>query len=48
MFNIVRRYADDVEEYSIDECFADLTGLDRPLKMSYEEIALKIKKEINE
>jgi DNA polymerase-4/DNA polymerase V len=48
MFDIVRRYADDVEEYSIDECFADLTGLERPLKMSYEEIGRKIKKEINE
>lgn len=47
MFDIVRRYADDVEEYSIDECFADLTGLDRPLKMSYREIAERIKKEIN-
>jgi DNA polymerase IV len=46
MFDIVRRYADDVEEYSIDECFADLTGLDRPLKMSYEEILRGIKKEI--
>ena len=48
MFNIVRRYADDVEEYSIDECFADLTGLDRPLKMSYVEIAQRIQKEITE
>lgn len=48
MFDIVRRYADDVEEYSIDECFADLTGLEPPLKMSYEQIALRIKKEINE
>ena len=48
MFDIVRRYADDVEEYSIDECFADLTGLDKPLKMSYKEIAERIKKEINE
>jgi len=48
MFNIVRRYADDVEEYSIDECFADLTGLDRTLKMTYTQIAERIKKEINE
>ena len=48
MFDIVRRYADDVEEYSIDECFADLTGLERTLKMSYEEIGRRIKKEIGE
>ena len=48
MFNIVRRYADLVEEYSIDECFADLTGLDRPLKMSYKEIAQRIQREITE
>ncbi|KKQ99073.1 MAG: polymerase IV protein [Parcubacteria group bacterium GW2011_GWF2_40_69] len=46
MFDIVRRYADDVEEYSIDECFADLTGLDRTLKMSYLEIAERIKREV--
>jgi nucleotidyltransferase/DNA polymerase involved in DNA repair len=48
MFNIVRRYADDVEEYSIDECFADLTGLDRTLKMTYRQIAERIKREIND
>lgn len=48
MFDIVRRYADDVEEYSIDECFADLTGLSKPLKMSYEEIARRIQKEVTE
>lgn len=48
MFDIVRRYVDDVEEYSIDECFADLTGLDKPLKMSYLEIAERIKKEVND
>jgi len=48
MFEIVGRYADDVEEYSIDECFADLTGLDRPLKMSYQQIAERIKKEVND
>lgn len=46
MFDIVRRYVDDVEEYSIDECFADLTGLGY-LKMTYKQIAERIKKEIN-
>jgi nucleotidyltransferase/DNA polymerase involved in DNA repair len=46
MVDIVRRYADDVEEYSIDECFAELTGLHKPLKMSYGEIARRIKDEI--
>lgn len=48
MFTIVGRYAYGVEEYSIDECFADFTGLDRTLKMTYRQIAEKIKKEINE
>jgi DNA polymerase-4/DNA polymerase V len=48
MFDIVRRYVDDVEEYSIDECFGDLTGLNKPLKMTYRQIAEKIKKEVNE
>ncbi len=47
MFDIVRRYIDDVEEYSIDECFGDLTGLDKPLKMTYKEIAERIKLEVN-
>jgi nucleotidyltransferase/DNA polymerase involved in DNA repair len=47
MFDIVRRYADDVEEYSIDECFADLTGLERLLKMTYKQIAERIKQEVN-
>ncbi len=48
MFDIVRRYADDVEEYSIDECFADLTGLEKTLKMTYLQIAERIKKEVFE
>lgn len=48
MFDIVRRYVDDVEEYSIDECFGDLTGLEQPLKLSYKQIAERIKKEVNE
>jgi len=39
-------YAPQVEEYSIDEAFADITGLRRPLKSSYETIARKIKNEI--
>jgi nucleotidyltransferase/DNA polymerase involved in DNA repair len=36
-----------VEEYSIDECFADLTGLRRPLRMSYEGIAARIKQDLD-
>ncbi len=48
MFDVVNRYAYGVEEYSIDECFADVTGLDRTLKMTYREIAEKIKKEISD
>ena len=43
LFAIVRRYTPDVEEYSIDECFADITGLQRPLKGSYPQIAERIK-----
>jgi len=46
-FEIVRRYTSDVEEYSIDECFADITGLRRPLKMSYPKIAEKIKSDLD-
>lgn len=48
MFAIVRRYADDVEEYSIDECFADLTDMTRPLKMSIPEILEAIKTSIRD
>lgn len=43
MYAIVRRYTPEVEEYSIDECFADLTGLKRSLGMTYQEMAEKIK-----
>ncbi|MHB8910910.1 MAG: DNA polymerase Y family protein [Syntrophales bacterium] len=46
MFNIMRRFTPQVEEYSIDEAFADLTGMRRALKGSYETIALKIQAEI--
>jgi DNA polymerase-4/DNA polymerase V len=47
MYAIVRRYTADVEEYSIDECFADLTGLRRPLRMSYPEMASRIKHDLD-
>jgi nucleotidyltransferase/DNA polymerase involved in DNA repair len=46
MFNIIRRFTPQVEEYSIDEAFADLTGMRRALGGSYETIALKIQGEI--
>jgi DNA polymerase-4/DNA polymerase V len=40
---IVRRYARAVDEYGIDECFGDITGMDEILGVSYEEIARRIK-----
>jgi DNA polymerase-4/DNA polymerase V len=46
-YAIVRRYTPDVEEYGIDECFADLTGLRRVYKTSYEEIARRIKHKLD-
>lgn len=46
-YDIVRRYTCDVEEYGIDECFADITGMRRPLRMSYPQIAEKLKEEID-
>ena len=46
MFNIMRNFTPDVEEYSIDEAFADITGMRRALRSSYEDIAIQMKKEI--
>ncbi|MDH3977758.1 MAG: DNA polymerase IV [Gammaproteobacteria bacterium] len=46
LFEIVRRYTPVVEEYSIDECFAEITGLRRPLKLSYEGICEAIKRDL--
>src|SRR6266478_10118364 len=46
-FSIVRRYTPDVEEYGIDECFADLTGLRRYHRMKYIEMAQKIKQDLD-
>jgi DNA polymerase-4/DNA polymerase V len=46
MFSIMRRFTDQVEEYSIDEAFADITGMRRALRSSYETIAANMKKAI--
>jgi len=42
MFGILRRFSPDVEEYSIDEAFVDLTGLRRSFHGPYGMIAEKI------
>ena len=47
MYKIVRRYTPEVEEYSIDECFADLTGLRRALHMGYPEMAEHIQQDLD-
>jgi DNA polymerase IV len=46
MFEILRRFSPDVEEYSIDEAFVDLTGLRRSFHGPYELIAEKMRKTI--
>ena len=46
MFEILRRFSPDVEEYSIDEAFVDLTGLRRSFHGSYESIAEKMRKAV--
>jgi DNA polymerase-4/DNA polymerase V len=48
MFNIMRRFTPAVEEYSIDEAFADVTGLRRIFRTSYEQIALRMQQAIHE
>ena len=42
MFNIIKNFSPQVEEYSIDEAFVDLTGLRRVFSSSYENIAKKM------
>jgi len=46
IFSILRRFTPVVEEYSIDEAFADISGLRRSQKASYEQIAVNIKSQI--
>lgn len=47
MYDIVRRYTDSVEEYSIDECFADITHLEKP-GVTYSSIAESIKRDLKQ
>lgn len=46
MQKIVARYTSTVENYSIDECFADITDSDKALGMTYEEIIMAIQSDI--
>jgi len=46
MYSIVKEFVPLVEEYSIDECFADITGLEYRYGRSSEEIALMIKEKL--
>jgi len=48
MFEILRRFSPDVEEYSIDEAFVDLTGLRRSFHGSYGEIARQMQEAVEQ
>lgn len=48
MFSIMKKYSPNVEIYSVDEGFADLKGLTKPLKMSYEQMGKALKDEIED
>lgn len=48
MFEILRRFSPDVEEYSLDEAFVDLTGLRRSFHGPYEMIAEKMRAAIKQ
>ncbi|HEY4489208.1 MAG TPA: DNA polymerase IV [Candidatus Paceibacterota bacterium] len=48
MYKIVRQFTPEVEEYSIDECFADITGLTKKYSKTYEEIGEMIKAQLEQ
>lgn len=48
MFDLLRRYTPAVEEYSIDEAFADISGMRRVFRCSYEEIARRMQADIQQ
>jgi DNA polymerase-4/DNA polymerase V len=47
MYAIVKRYTDIVEEYSIDECFADLTEAAQRRGVTYEQLARTIQDDLH-
>lgn len=47
LFEILRRFSPQVEEYSIDEAFVDITGLRRLYHCPYEEIGRKIQEAVH-
>lgn len=46
MFAIIRRYVGTIEEYSIDEAFADITDVPTSLSMTYEQLLQCIQEDI--
>ncbi|MES2931446.1 MAG: DNA polymerase IV [Patescibacteria group bacterium] len=46
MYAIAKTFTTKVEEYSIDECFADITGLNESRGQAYEEIAEAIQEKL--
>lgn len=48
MYAVIRRYTPDVAEGMTNECFADLTGLRTFFKMTYKELAERIRLELQD
>lgn len=46
MNEVIRRYTPEVEPYSIDEVFADITGFHLPRKLSYDAMMRMMKREL--
>jgi DNA polymerase V len=46
IFTVLKRWTEEMEIYSVDECFLDLTTLDNGLKMSFEDIGKKMQREV--
>ncbi len=46
MMKLLLNFSDKVDIYSIDEAFIDITNLDKILKLSFEEIGIKLKEAI--